>query len=176
MPVTELDDWLVGAEFHCVNCLYLRHSVPCQTQSSDDVQIVSAWYRESSHFWDPFMNAHWQPAGSRLRLKCDGTYAETKFIFSAKNGLVPLNRQGRQFGRILAAEVCSSAVIMLDTPCSVVVWRVLTTHSIRQFPLSQLVSTTQRGICTYRSNYLPLRQGSTADLDSCFHYSPTYHE
>ena len=32
------------------------------------------------------------------------------------------------------AEVCASAVVMLDTPCSEVVWRVLATHSIRQFP------------------------------------------
>jgi hypothetical protein len=31
--------------------------------------------------------------------------------------------------------VCASAVVVLDTPCSEVVWRVLATHSIRQFPL-----------------------------------------
>jgi len=31
--------------------------------------------------------------------------------------------------------VCASAVVMLDTPCSEVVCRVLATHSIRQFPL-----------------------------------------
>jgi len=42
---------------------------------------------------------------------------------------------GRQFSRLLAAEVCASAVVMLDTPWSAVVWRVLATHSIRQFPL-----------------------------------------
>ena len=42
---------------------------------------------------------------------------------------------GRQFSRLLAAEVCASAVVMLDTPCSEVVWRVLATDSIRQFPL-----------------------------------------
>jgi len=53
MLVTDLDEWLVGAEFHCVNCLYLRHSVSCQTHSSDDAHIVSAWYRKSSHFWEP---------------------------------------------------------------------------------------------------------------------------
>jgi hypothetical protein len=35
----------------------------------------------------------------------------------------------------LAGEVCASAVVMLDTPCSEVVWRVLATHSIHQFPL-----------------------------------------
>ena len=55
------------------------------------------------------------------------------------NGRVHLNRRGgrgRQFSRLLAAEVCASAVVMLDTPCSEVVWRVLATHYIRrQFPL-----------------------------------------
>ena len=56
------------------------------------------------------------------------------FVFR-RNGRVHLNRRGRQFSRLLAAEVCASAVIMLDTPCSEVVWRVLATHSIRQFPL-----------------------------------------
>jgi hypothetical protein len=42
---------------------------------------------------------------------------------------------GRQFSRLLAAEVCASAVVMLDKPFSEVVWKVLATHSIRQFPL-----------------------------------------
>ena len=48
---------------------------------------------------------------------------------------VHLNRPGRQLSRLLAAEVCASAVVMMDTPCSEVVWRVLATHSIRQLPL-----------------------------------------
>jgi len=52
-----------------------------------------------------------------------------------RNGRVHLNRQGRQFSRLLAAEVCASAVVMLDTPCSEVMWKVLATHFIRQFPL-----------------------------------------
>jgi hypothetical protein len=56
------------------------------------------------------------------------------FVFR-RNGRVHLNRRGRKFSQLLAAEVCASAVVMLDTPCSVVVWRVLATHSIRQFPL-----------------------------------------
>ena len=34
------------------------------------------------------------------------------------NGRVNLNRRGRQFSRPMAAEVCASAVVMLDTPCS----------------------------------------------------------
>ena len=56
------------------------------------------------------------------------------FVFW-RNGWVYLNQWGCQFSRLLAAEVCASAVVLLDTPCSEVVWRVLATHSIRQFPL-----------------------------------------
>jgi hypothetical protein len=56
------------------------------------------------------------------------------FVFR-RNGRDHLNRQGRQFSRLLAAEVCSSVVLMLDTPSSEVVWRVLATHSSRQFLL-----------------------------------------
>jgi hypothetical protein len=56
------------------------------------------------------------------------------FVFQ-RNGRVHLNRRGRQFSRLLAAEVCVSAVVMLDTPRSEVVWRMLATNSIRQFPL-----------------------------------------
>jgi len=56
------------------------------------------------------------------------------FVFR-RNGPVHLNRRERQFSRRLTAEVCASAVVMLDTPCSEVVWRVLATHSIRRFPL-----------------------------------------
>jgi len=52
-----------------------------------------------------------------------------------RNGRVHLKRRGRQFSRLLTAEVCASAVVMLDTPCSEVVRSVLATHSIRQFPL-----------------------------------------
>jgi len=56
------------------------------------------------------------------------------FVFR-RNGRVHLNRRGRQCSGQLAVEVCASAVVMLDTACSEVVWRVLATHSIRQFPL-----------------------------------------
>jgi hypothetical protein len=59
---------------------------------------------------------------------------KTDFVFR-RNGRVHLNRQGRQFSRLLATEVCASTVLMLDTPCSKAVWRALATHSILQFPL-----------------------------------------
>ena len=58
--------------------------------------------------------------GSRLRLESDGTRAENRFSLSAKR-TSPLNRRGHQFRRLLAAEVCASAVVKLDTPRSEVV-------------------------------------------------------
>ena len=56
----------------------------------------------------------------RLRLKCDGTRAETRFRLSAKR-TSPFKSAGRHFSRLLAVEVCASAVVMLYTPCSEVV-------------------------------------------------------
>jgi hypothetical protein len=56
----------------------------------------------------------------RLRLKCDGTRAETRFRLSAKR-TSPFKSAGRQFSRLQAGEVCALAVVMLDTPCSEVV-------------------------------------------------------
>jgi hypothetical protein len=55
-----------------------------------------------------------------LRLKCDGSRAETRFRLSAK-WASPSKSAGRQFSRLLAGEVCASVVVMLDTPCSEVV-------------------------------------------------------
>jgi len=71
----------------------------------------------------------------RLRLKCDGKRADTRFRLSAKRTSLFKSTGGRQFSRLLAAEVCAKALVMLDTPCTEVVWRVLATHYIRQFPL-----------------------------------------
>jgi hypothetical protein len=59
----------------------------------------------------------------RGQLKCDSTRAETRFRLSAKR-TSPFKSAvggGRQFSRVLAAEVYASAVIKLDTPCSEVV-------------------------------------------------------
>jgi len=58
--------------------------------------------------------------GSRGQLKCDDTRAETRFRLSAKR-TSPFKSAGCQFSRQLAAEMCPSAVVMLDTPCFEVV-------------------------------------------------------
>jgi hypothetical protein len=80
----------------------------------------------------------WRPPSLRKLLDCVWNvmvHAEKPDFFFWRNGRFHLNRQGRQFSRLLAAEVCASEVVMLDTPCSEVVWRVLANHSIRYFPL-----------------------------------------
>jgi len=87
------------------------------------------------------------------------------FVFR-RNGRVHLNRRERQFSRLLAAELCASALVMLDTTCSEVVWSVLATHSILQFPLhfpsraSPCVITFQLD-STYLSSYMAYRSKVT---------------
>jgi len=58
---------------------------------------------------------------STAHLKRDGTRAENRFGLSAKR-MSPFKLVGKggggQFSRLLAAEMCASAVVMLDTPCS----------------------------------------------------------
>jgi len=71
----------------------------------------------------------------RGQLKYDGTRARTRFRLSVKRTSPFQSAGGSQFSRLLAAEVCASAVVMLDTPCFEVVGIVLATHSIRKFPL-----------------------------------------
>jgi hypothetical protein len=62
-------------------------------------------------------------------------HAQKQDFVCQRNGRVHLNQRGRQFSRLLVAEVWVSALVKLDAPCSEVVWRILATPSIRQFPL-----------------------------------------
>jgi hypothetical protein len=85
------------------------------------------------------MKSHIQEGDNHFVLDCFWNVMahmqKPDFIFQ-RNGRSPFKSAGgRQFSRLLAAEVCTSAAVMLDTPCSGVVWRVLATHSIRQFAL-----------------------------------------
>ena len=57
------------------------------------------------------------------------------FVFR-RNGRVHLNRRGRQFSRLLAAEVCASAVVMLDTPRYEVVWEYWLPTPFASFPFT----------------------------------------
>jgi len=98
-------------------------------------------------------------------LKCDGTCGKTRFQLSGKwaSPLKPPGGGG-QFSRLLAAEMCASAVVMLDTPCSEVVWRVLATQCIRQF-IPHFPSCASPCAITFQleSNYKRLTYGLTLE-------------
>jgi len=89
------------------------------------VNVMHCWLTEQYQLWSWKVEASWNVTA----------HAQKPDFAFRRNGQVHLNRRGRQFSRLLAAEVCASAVVMLDTPCSEVLWRVLATRSIRQFPL-----------------------------------------
>jgi len=55
------------------------------------------------------------------RLKLMAHAQKPDFVFP-RNRRVHLNRRGRQFSRLLAAELCASAEVILDTPRSEGVW------------------------------------------------------
>ena len=55
---------------------------------------------------------------SIARAERDGTRAETRFRLSPKRTSTFKSVGGRQFSRLLAAEVCASALVMLDIPRS----------------------------------------------------------
>ena len=46
-------------------------------------------------------------------------HAQKPDLVFQRNGRVHLYRRGCQFSRMLAAEVCASAVVMLDRPCPI---------------------------------------------------------
>ena len=90
---------------------------------------------------------------SRGQLKCDGTRAETRFRLLVKR-TSPFKSAGGvssvEYWQPRCVHHLSLLVVMLDTPCSRkkerntfssfflfpgVLWRVLATHSLRQFPL-----------------------------------------
>ena len=80
----------------------------------------------------------WCPGSDKKRVEASWNvmaHAQKPDFVFRRIGRVHLNRRGRQFSRLLAAEVCASAVVMLDAPFSEVVRRVLANHSIRQFSL-----------------------------------------
>jgi len=96
---------------HFVSCVFRSVSFRC---------IFSVWSLQEA----PDCRRHLTKAigvSVRLRLKCDDTLTETSFRLSAKRTSPFKSTGGSQFSRLLAAEVCASAVLMLNTPCSEVV-------------------------------------------------------
>ena len=80
------------------------------------------------------------------------------------NGRVHLNRRVRQFSRLLAAEVCTSALVMLDTSRSEAVWEywLLTPFAIFPFTSPPLGHPVPSGFkCTLLTSLLTRLSEST---------------
>jgi len=63
----------------------------------------------------------WDSKKGSPHLKREGTHTQKPDFVFRRNGRVHLRRWGRNFSRLLAAEVYASALVTLDTPCSEVV-------------------------------------------------------
>jgi hypothetical protein len=92
------------------------------------------------------------------------------FVFR-RNGRVHLNRRGRQFSRLLAGELCTSACWVFTartSPCSAVMWRLLVTHSILLFPLhfSSRASPCAITFQTQSTRFLLFYEGSGMDWET----------
>ena len=92
------------------------------------------------------------------------------FVFAAKPTSTFKSAGDRQFSRLLAAEVCTSAVVMLDTACSEVVWRVLATDCIRHFPLHFPSSASPCAITFQLESTLTLQKKALYTLKCREHY------
>ena len=105
----------------------ILHSTTGHKRQCNTVHVNACWIRSkvTNTVLEYVVDCVWNVMAHALK---------PDFLFQ-RNGRVHLNRCGSHFSRLLAAEVCASAVVMLDIPCSEVVWRVLATHSFRQFPL-----------------------------------------
>jgi hypothetical protein len=117
--------WWLTIWHMLVKHFYAKSLIKCpQVWRTLCTQLHTAQYGASHHSKCRLTDAKWNVMAHAQK---------PNFVFR-RNGRFHLNRWGRQFSRLLAAEVCALAVVMLDKPCSEVVWRVLVTHSIRQFP------------------------------------------
>jgi len=109
-----------------------RRLIPVFKRERHSAPFWSTWTEPTASFWKPWFN--------QLHSLLDCVWnvmahaQKPDFVFR-RNERVHLNRRGHQFSRLLAGEVCASAVVMLGTPCFEVVCRVLATHSIRHFLL-----------------------------------------
>ena len=108
---------LVFIDFKSIEFTYTKFSNA--TGYGGLICLMHSLIREVSFVVDLFTSTAPLVAG-KARFKPDGICAETRFVLSAKR-TSPFKLAGGQFSRLLAVEVCASAVamvVMLDTSCS----------------------------------------------------------
>ena len=78
---------------------------------------------------------YWQMYNTQL-VRNVMAHAQKPDLVFPRNGQVHLNRWGRQFSRLLAAEVYASALVMLDIPHSEVAWEYWLLTPFISFPFT----------------------------------------
>jgi len=111
----------------------MRHRVPSAVVMLDGPCSEVVWRVLATHCIRQFP-LHFPSRASPCAI--NGSNAGyTMFWGSVKGTGYPLHSAVSLLLPLPCVTVCASAVVMLDGPCSEVVWRVLATHSIRQFPV-----------------------------------------
>ena len=104
---------------------------PCQffvftiQETSRPIQCVSFLYVCPRYRWSNLTDFTALPSYITRKTDCVWNvmvHAQKPDFVFRRNGRVHLNRRGRQFSRLQAAEVCALASAMLVTPRSEVVW------------------------------------------------------
>jgi len=111
---------------------------PCAFKPTSLLTVLFhlVWQRAKNHYVTPIAGLVPLQDARRGRFLHVWWHAQKPDFVFRRNGRVHLNRQGRQFSRLLAAEVCASAVVMLDTPCSEVVWECWLLTPFASFPFN----------------------------------------
>jgi hypothetical protein len=116
-------------------------TLPCVTVCHHISTGLHPFYRRLSRPHNIAQNSVAKEGMHDLMLECvwNVTSHEQKpdFLFQ-RNGRVYLSRRVRQFSRLLAGELCTSACRVCTARaslCSAVMWRLLVTNSIRLFPI-----------------------------------------
>jgi len=118
-----------------------------------------------------------QPAGRALEtlvVNCVWNvmaHAQKPDYVFPRNGRVHLNRGGRQFCRLLAGELYTSARKVCTARaslCSAVMWRLLVTHSIFLFPLHFSSRTSQCAITFQLDSKTALSDDNACDITGIF--------
>ena len=103
----------------------------------DDRDTVSLQLKCTEHSKNECFSSPWHPVSQQLKyMDCIWNvmaHAQKPDFVFRQTRRVHLNRRGHQFSLLLAAEVHTSVIVMLDTTCSKEVRRVPATHSICQF-------------------------------------------
>ena len=103
-------------------------------------------------------------------------HAQKPDLVFQRNGRVHLYRRGCQFSRLLVAEVCSSAVVMLDRPCSDTVQDCWLPTPFASFPFTsppvlRRVPPDSISTLPYCSSYFCFTVGTINHLTPNDHYS-----